>query len=183
MSNATPELLKRCAVGDVKALLELYHALAPALLGMTRRYYANNEDRRAMVNEAMLKVFESLKKQIPQGDIGAYAGRILKNTIIDDYRKNRNHRERIITDATPSPAVEWTMAEYNHFERQVDADMAESMLHRLPDTTRIVFNLFAIEGYTHAEIAAQLGLSEGTSKWHVNKARELLKGILNAPGT
>lgn len=182
MSKATPELLKRCANGDSKALSELYHILAPALLGMSRRYYANEEDRRAMVNEAMMKVFDVLKKQLPQGDIGAYAGRILKNTIIDDYRKNKKHRENVTTD-TPSPAAEWTIAEYNQFERQIEQDTAESMLHRLPDATRIVFNLFAIEGYAHAEIAAQLGISEGTSKWHVNKARELLKEMLNTPRT
>lgn len=176
--EASSELLKACQQGDRKAQQALYGLLFQGMMGMCYRYFANREDRTALVNMAMFKVFRSIEKQLPQGDIKAWSGRIMMNTIIDEYRKNKTFHETIMHTNEEEVLHRLSDEEAEKFERDVLPEEAEAMLLRLPEATRLVFNLYAIEGFAHQEIAAQLGISAGTSKWHVNKAREILKSLM-----
>ena len=65
--------------------------------------------------------------------------------------------------------------DWNEADRRFDAEQLENLLQRLPPVSRQVFNLFALDGYSHAEISTMLGISEGTSKWHVSFARSQLR--------
>lgn len=176
--DATLEILEACRRGDRKAQQALYGVLFQGMMGMCYRYFKNAEDRTAVVNMAMLKVFRSLEKHLPEGDIKAWSGRIMMNTIIDEYRKNKTFQQTMMHTGENEMLHRLSDEEAAKFENDVLPEEAEAMLMRLPEATRMVFNLFAIEGFAHQEIAVQLGISEGTSKWHVNKARELLKAMM-----
>ena len=78
----------------------------------------------------------------------------------------------------PIPEGNIDLSTFNEAEARLGEEEVREMLFRLPDATRYVFNLFAIEGYSHKEIAELAGISEGTSRWHVNDARRILKAII-----
>ena len=96
------------------------------------------------------------------------------NTIIDEFRrdkKRRDHQSEIdLNDADHLSPVDW-----NEAAQQLDAEELERLIQELPETSRAVFNLYAIEGFSHKEIGKLLGLSDGTSKWHVSFARKTLQ--------
>jgi len=79
---------------------------------------------------------------------------------------------------SPDHSEQLDAASYNMAEANLAAEDLEQLLHKLPDATRYVFNLFSIEGYTHSEIAATAGISESTSKWHVAEARKRLRTMI-----
>jgi RNA polymerase sigma factor (sigma-70 family) len=173
MKELTPELLKGCRNDDRRSQSLLYEMISGVLYGMTRRYYINKEDRIMQVNTAYMKILTSLKKQTPEGSFEAWCRSIMRNCIIDEFRKNKRHREIMDSNELSDQGLDPQTFQAAH--ENVDADELENMLLRLPEATRCVFNLFAIEGYSHQEISAQTGMSEGTSRWHVSDARSKLR--------
>jgi len=97
------------------------------------------------------------------------------NTLIDEFRKEKKWRElTVFTEdferSYPNEPIAW-----NEAEQRLDVQHLEALLQRLPPMTQKVFNLFALDGYSHHEISDLLGMSEGTSKWHVSSARAQLQ--------
>jgi RNA polymerase sigma-70 factor (ECF subfamily) len=103
--------------------------------------------------------------------------RITINTVIDAWRREK---QRKALEAMPGEVSENGAADANDYLREIEAEAFAHLVSQLPDATRQVFNLFAVDGHAHAEIAELLGISEGTSKWHVNHARTLLRKALVA---
>lgn len=136
------------------------------------RYCKSEEDSIQMINMAFLKVLQNIERYDASYALATWIRTILVRHIIDEYRKsNRQLKNVRIEDASfETYPLETNLAEYHFTEMQL-----RYMLNQLPDVTRTVFNLFAMEGYKHAEIASVLGISDGTSKWHVNEARKRLK--------
>src|SRR5690606_23485143 len=98
------------------------------------------------------------------------------NTVIDEFRRDRNRKEH---ETMELPIEEnHNASAVNDHLREIEAEAFERMLQSLPPMSRNVFNLFAIDGYSHAEIAEMLTISTGTSKWHVSNARQLLQKAL-----
>ena len=96
------------------------------------------------------------------------------NTVIDDHRRNKTHKE--VSQATDFSEVPiHSEVDWNEAERQLEAEDLFKMLDVLSDLRRRVFNLYAIDGYSHKEIAEMLSISEGNSKWHLSMARAILK--------
>lgn len=155
----------------------MYTMVFPVLMSMSRRYFRNYEDCVMVVNNGYMKILDSLPDYGRQGVFEAWCRRLMTNTIIDEVRKNKRW------NATMTSFVDYPIGsahqDLSHSEEKHTAEQLEAMLMQLPDATRCVFNLFAIEGYRHNEIALMLKITEGTSKWHVSKAREELKKMLN----
>lgn len=171
------EILHGCQRKDRKAQYELFQQVHGFMMGVCKRYYVNKEDRSAIANAAFLKLLKSLESKIPEGSMEAWCRTITMHTIIDDFRKNK---KRMSTMSAEHERMEEDISEatYNEANANFEKEEFEQLLHQLPDMTRYVFNLFAIEGFTHAEIASNLQISDGTSKWHVSEARRLLKMAL-----
>ena len=111
----------------------------------------------------------------------AWARRIMINTVIDGFRQDRQRRATERGLPTDAEAVDGMGdAVINGFLQRMEAEAFAELLLRVPPMSRNVFNLFAVDGYAHAEIATLLGISEGTSKWHVANARGILKKALTA---
>lgn len=139
------------------------------------RYCKSEDEILAAINYGFLKVLQNISKYNDKYSLATWIRNILVNHLIDEFRKSVKQIQNVAIDENTSPkSVTYNLAEYHYSEMEL-----RSMLGQLPYVTRTVFNLFAIEGYKHAEIAKSLNISEGTSKWHVNEARQRLGAMLN----
>jgi RNA polymerase sigma-70 factor (ECF subfamily) len=180
-----PTLLKDCAKGNRKAQFALYQQCYPTLMEVCLRYRKNEADAAAMLNQAFLKILSQLHRRPAKAPFEAWAKRITINTLIDDFRKNRKVKELIAATDIQELPESYSGVNYNEAEQQFDAEQLEAMIRQLPPVSAKVFNLYAIDGYPHAEIAELLGISAGTSRWHLASARkklqDMMKKNMNSP--
>ncbi len=169
------ELIDGCIRKEPKAQEALYRALYGRMMAICSRYERNEQDAVARMNEGFLKVLTNLGSRRPEVPFELWVRRIMINTVIDDFRKERQRKDVERMDAT---VEEHTMSHVNDYLQHMEAEAFAALLQRVPDMSRQVFNLFAIDGYPHAEIATMLNISEGTSKWHVSHARKVLQGSI-----
>lgn len=150
-------------------------------MSVCMRYRRNKQDAVLILNNGFLKIIQNLDRyksnEIP---FDAWIRRIMINAAIDDFRREKKWREStLFTDqmerSLPDHPINW-----NEAEQRLDSAHLEAYLQRLSPVTQQVFNLFAIDGYSHKEIAELLKISEGTSKWHVNNARVQLQQWITA---
>ncbi|MBL7964559.1 MAG: sigma-70 family RNA polymerase sigma factor [Flavobacteriales bacterium] len=171
----TEALLQACIREEARAQHQLYKVLYPVMMGICTRYERDRSLAVANLNNAFLKVLRNLDTRPAHVPFVPWVRRITINTAIDAYRRSREWEHVASLDAD---GVDVHEGAANDFLRTMEAEAFAEMLLRLPPMSRQVFNLFAIDGYAHAEIAEMLGISEGTSKWHVNHARQLLRKAL-----
>ena len=170
------ELLESCRKEDRKAQFELYRLCYSILLSVCLRYERNKEDAEFLLNKAFYKILKNLDKYSDNVPFEAWIRRITINTVIDDYRKNKKDIVDYVEEpmqAAPAKAVD-----YNAAEQRFDAEELQNLINQLPPISKKVFNLYVIDGYNHKEIAEQLNMSEGTSKWHLSSARKRLKALV-----
>ena len=173
------KIIKGCLKNNRKAQRQFYDLCFPALMSVCMRYTKNEGDARAFVNTGFLKIIENLEKYDPQKPMEPWIKRIMINTIIDDYRHNRKYYEN---EVRPASNGELILSNQHITLNEGEARLVEEDIYRfikrLPTKTATVFNLYAIDGYQHAEIAEKLGIQEGTSKWHLAQARKSLKAMI-----
>ncbi|RMG82896.1 MAG: RNA polymerase sigma factor [Bacteroidetes bacterium] len=173
--NVHPKLIKDCRRGDRKAQFQLYRVCFPVLMGVCVRYQKDEREAGAVLNAGFLKILNNLDKYRPEVPFEAWIRRIMINTLIDDFRKNRKVNELIeYQDFMNNDNVNEYL-DFNEADLRFDAEQLEALIRALPPVSQKVFNLFAIDGYAHAEISELLGISEGTSKWHLHFARKKLQ--------
>jgi len=171
------KLIARCIREEPKAQYELYRALYGTLMAICSRYERNRQDATAKMNQGFLKILTNLGGKRPEVPFDPWARRIMINTVIDGYRKDR---ERKSIETMEQRMEDVNTSDVNEFLVHMEAEDFAAMLERVPPMSRNVFNLFAIDGFAHAEIASLLGISEGTSKWHVSHARSILQQAIAA---
>ncbi|MEM7373260.1 MAG: RNA polymerase sigma factor [Bacteroidota bacterium] len=171
-----PDLIEACVKDDRMAQSELYRLCFGTLMGVCLRYHSHEEDAIEVLNQGFLKILNNLHKRKPKVPFEAWIRRIMINTLIDDFRKNRRRKELFeVSNFEESSQGQSSQINFNTADEMFDAQEIEAMIQQLPPMTRQVFNLHAIDGFSHKEISQQLGISEGTSKWHVNAARKNIK--------
>ena len=175
--QADSDLLARCRKNDRKAHNELYRQCFGYLLVICHRYSNNKEDAKALLNQGFLKIITNLDKFNEDVPFGSWIGRIMVNTIIDEFRKNKKRRENM-SSLEIDEVHSMENVDFNEASQNLDAEALEQMIQQLPETSKKVFNLYAIDGYTHKEIGELLNISDGTSKWHVSHARKVLQAVL-----
>lgn len=163
------ELAKLCARGDEKARKELYTKYAAYLFALCIRYVSNKELARDLMHDAILKIFETIGKYRPTGSLKSWCARVTVNLLIDYLRKSKLMELQQL-DSTqekiPEPQTEDIA--------KVPKQELMRMVSELPNTKRIIFNLFCVEGYSHRDIAEMLNIKEKTSSSLLFKAREQL---------
>lgn len=174
----TAHLLKQCRKGRREAQSRLYRDCFPLLMGVCLRYVSNRDDAAAALNLGFYKILENLHRYSERIPFEAWARRIMINTLIDEYRRQRKYKETIIPTDWEESAWEGEQVDYNLAEQQLEVEEIEALIRKLPDMTRQVFNLYVLDGYTHKEIAEQARISIGTSKWHLSHARSRMKEML-----
>tara|TARA_B100000678_G_C18029493_1_gene430092 strand:- start:181 stop:642 length:462 start_codon:yes stop_codon:yes gene_type:complete len=139
------------------------------------RYYTNKEDQMNLVNTAFLKAVNGIKNFKAGTSYYSWLKRIAQNTVIDEFRKNKNYKKLfdLYEDSFSSPSVSFSYIEYEN-----ESAFLQEMLDTLPPATKLVFNLYAIDGLSSKEIEKKLNIKYETIKWHVKTARRKLKVLL-----
>lgn len=160
-------ILERCCESDRKAQQALYTIYAPTMYGICLRYYPNADIARDILQDGFVKVFENMASFRFEGSFEGWMRKIMVNTALEYHRRK-----------TDGKVVEIN-GEYFGYEEldYLDADYNTllAIVAELPQQYRLVFNLYAIEGYSHAEIGSMLNISESTSKSNYSRARAILR--------
>jgi RNA polymerase sigma factor (sigma-70 family) len=166
------ELIAGCIVGKRNAQVQLYERYYRSMATICVRYTKNSEDAVEVLNDGFVKVFKSIPRfDRVKASLYTWMRTIMINTAIDFVK--RQQPAFIDLDAgEEEPAIE------NATVQKMDADELLALIRRLPPATQTVFTLNTVDGYSHQEIAAMLGISEGTSKWHLSDARKKLKQFI-----
>jgi RNA polymerase sigma-70 factor (ECF subfamily) len=160
---------------DRRSQERLYKQFYPAVMSLCLRYVRDRDDAVEVLNDSFLKVLRQLDRYDPgKGALYTWIRAIVINTALDSLRRQKAIRDReMLPDEDEEPGID------NDAIAKLSGDELLNLILQLPVTTRLVFNLYGIDGYSHKEIAGLLGISEGTSRWHLNDARRQLKVILN----
>ncbi len=168
------EIIKGCIKNDRRSQNALYKLYYPLMSSVALRYSNNQEEAVQKMNGGFFKVLTNINKYDNQYAIATWIRNILVNHMIDEFRKEKKY----IANIHLSDFDEIVAVDFNDGERNLEEQELRSLLKALPDVTQKVFNMYAIDGYKHREIADYLGISEGTSKWHVSNARIKLKVLI-----
>lgn len=172
------DLLKRCRKGDKRAQFELFKVLYQPLMGICLRYESNNIDAEALLNEGFYKILSQLKKYDPHKPFEPWARRVQINTVLDHYRKNKKFKE-LITGDVEAEHIELDACALSEIEEHVELEFLLELMKKLPEATRAVFYLYAVDGLSYQQISEELKLSKGTIKWHIFKARESIRSAFS----
>ena len=175
MDKISTEIIKLCIKDDRKAINQMYAFCFQLLMPVCFRYNKNEEDARAALNTGFLKILKGLPKLDEKANFKAWARRLMVNSLIDEYRKNKKYNEKIMKSDKESELDYYSKGTANDAESNLGVDNIMQLIKELPEITACVFNLFVIEGYSHKEIGEKLSMSDGTSKWHLSTARKQLR--------
>lgn len=177
-SYTEQDLVSGCVRNERRAQEALYQRFFPEMMRMCRRYTTQEEVAIEIINNGFLRVFKKIDTFQFKGSLEGWVRRLVYHSMADYFRQHAKYVHFLVLDdhepALPEHAV-WQ-------DTTNDADDILNMLQTLPAISATVFRLYAIEGYSHAEIAAHLQMSEGTSKWHLSTARQRLRAQLEAKG-
>ncbi|MDF3077297.1 MAG: sigma-70 family polymerase sigma factor [Sphingobacteriaceae bacterium] len=162
-------LIEGCLRNEIEWQERLYKRLYSFAMGKCLRYASNRYDAAEILNDGFLKVFKNIHKYDYSWPFHSWVGKIMSNTAIDRYRAELKH-----SHTQELTVVEDYGQEASIYQAMNYQDMLK-MIQKLPVSYRTVFNLFAIDGYSHEEIAKMLGISVGTSKSNLFKARQKLQ--------
>ena len=167
-------MIEGCRKQNRQSQEQLYRHCYADMIKVCCRYARDLDEAGAFYNEAMLKVFTNIGQYKGSGEPMAWVRRVMVNTCIDHCRSQVKFATNQLDDDERELAI--IPEVYN----RLSANDVMQLLDTLPVNTGLVFKLFVLEGFKHEEIGGLLGISRGTSKWHLNEARRLLKEQLDS---
>ncbi len=166
------DLIRGSINGDRRMQELLYNSFAPKMYGVCLRYASHAEDAQDILQEGFIKVFRNLERFRAEGSFEGWIRRIFVNTAIEHYRRKVNMYPVSETQENNVEDKDWSA-----FDKLAAKDLMK-LIQELSPGYRAVFNLYVVEGYTHKDIAAMMGISEGTSKSQLARAKAILKNII-----
>lgn len=163
-------LVKKCIKNDQVSQRELFEIFAPKMLGVTMRYFTNIHEAEDVLQDGFIKVFTNIDKFNFKGSFEGWLRRIIVNTALDAIRKNNKYKMDVQVDD-----VSYKLESNGNILEDIGRDDLLEIIHDLPIGYRTVFNMFAIEGYSHKEIGEKLQISENTSKSQFSRAKSLIR--------
>lgn len=161
-------LIKACIQQNPKAQREFYERFAPKMMGVCFRYARNRDDAEDMLQEGFVKIYQKLTAYKFQGSLEGWVRRIIVRTAIDMLRKQKHQQNEIDIDHAVGEEVAEDAID------NLELEYLYRIIQALPTGYRLVFNLYAIEGFSHAEIGDQLGITASTSRSQYTRARSIL---------
>ena len=167
------DLIKGCISGDRSMQELLYKKFSPKMYAICLRYAGNTDDAQDLLQEGFIKVYKNLDKFRSEGSFEGWMRRVFVNTSIEHFRRKVNlnsiteNEEKGIEDST-----------WNVLDSLAEKDIIQ-LITELSNGYRTVFNLYVVEGYSHKEIGDMLGISEGTSKSQLARAKMILQKKVN----
>ena len=169
------EIIKGCAEHDRKAQQMLYDKYSRFLLGICMRYATDRPEAEDILQDSFLKIFFSIGDFSGTGSFAGWMRKVAVNTAITHYHKNLKHRYHIEIEEYVSVETGTSSFEEDLFT----SDELFKVMNDLPAGYRMVFNLYAVEGYKHKEIADMLGIDTNTSKSQYSRAKAVLRDKLD----
>ena len=167
------ELVKGCIAKAPTAQNQLFERFSRKMMGVCLRYASRNEEADDMLQNGFIRVFEKLDTFRGSGSLEGWIRKIMVNESLTWLRKNKAMKMNMDIDD-----VQYLVPGNSHVGEHMNEKDLLKMIRELPTGFRTVFNMYAIEGYSHKEIAEQLGISEGTSKSQYSRAKVHLQNKL-----
>jgi RNA polymerase sigma factor (sigma-70 family) len=166
------DLLEGCRRGDRKMQHELYNRFAPKMYGVCLRYASNAEEAEDILQEGFIKIFNKINSYRGEGSFEGWIRRIFVNTAIEHFRK------KIYLQPISETEENTVEGKYlSVLDSLAEKDIIQ-LVQQLSPGYRTVFNMYVVEGYTHKQIAEMLGISEGTSKSQLSRAKLILQDLV-----
>ena len=162
------QLIQGCIRNERGAQEKVYRLFYPKMMSMVRRYIHHEMQAEEVMNNGYLRAFQKIKQYTFQGSFEGWLKKIIFHAVADYVKQNASYSTKIVL-VEKDQYVEKDHADKMYY------DQLMKLVQALPVATRTVFNMYVIEGFTHKEIGNILGISEGTSKWHLSEGRKVLK--------
>lgn len=173
MDQKIDDILKGCVAQHRTSQKQLYKLYYSYSMSIAIRYIQDQQIAELAVNDSFMKVFTNIKKFDLNKSFKPWLRQILVNTSIDHIKKKNKYRMNTnISEAE-------NISERENILSSISYDELLRLVHKLSDAYRTVFNMYAIDGYKHDEIANKLGISIGTSKSNLSKARAKLRDMIS----
>lgn len=150
-------------------------------MSICRRYIRQDEKAREVLNLGFYRILTKIDQYQPLAPFQYWARKVMVSVLINEHKKEKLHYSHHQYVEVYNEEAEFGVI--NEAIERSDIREIAALIEKLPAASRNVFNLYVVDGYSHAEIASMLGISEGTSKWHLNAARTKLKEFLNEKKT
>ena len=167
------QIVKGCIEKNAAAQKHLYEKFSRKMMGVCLRYCDSQEEGEDVLQNGFISVFENIESFKGTGPLEGWIRRIMVNTALTNIRKNKKLKQNIALDN-----VEYMLPSANYISESFGAKDLLKIIQTLPTGFRTVFNLYAIEGYSHKEIGEILNISEGTSKSQYSRAKAYLQKII-----
>lgn len=151
---------------------QLYRRFFPAMMKMCMRRTDDEDEAMTIVNNGFLRVFKKIHLYSFKGSLEGWIRRLVWHSLADFYRERQKYVHFLVFEERDEPVNSSPAS-------QLFAEDILRMVDSLPPASAEVFRLYAIEGYSHAEVAERMGISEGTSKWHLSMARQKLRDLIH----
>jgi RNA polymerase sigma factor (sigma-70 family) len=164
-------LIQACCENRRDAQEQLYKKYFPLGYNMCQKRGINEDQALEIINDGFLKVFKKIHTFRHEGSFEGWVRRVFFHALADYYKKVDHGVPLIFPEIFPDNESGFAEVPILYGSN----DLIQEALNKIPESSREAFRLFALEGYSHQEIATMMGFSEGTSKWHVSQARSILK--------
>jgi RNA polymerase sigma factor (sigma-70 family) len=171
-SKTEEKLIAACRKGDRKAQRDIYEKYASLMFAVCRRYVDQVDAAEDILICGFTKVFQKIDQFKNEGSFEGWIRRIIVNEALSYIRK---HKSMYLQVEIEKAALE---PDYSTLSQQLEVEDLQKLIDQLPQGYRTVFNLYAIEGFSHKEIAEKLDISENTSKSQLSRARKQLQQLL-----
>ncbi len=170
--NELERLIEGCLAEDYRAQRTLFERFAPHLFAVCLRYARSRAEAEDLLQDAFIKIFDNIGKFEGKGSFEGWMRRIVVNTALKNYSRLRFQRESVGIETAPEQDIPPSVLS------QLNEQALLQLIDKLPEGYRLVFNLVAIEGYSHAEVGKMLHIEESTSRSQLTKARQTLQRFL-----
>ena len=167
------ELIEGCVNNDPTAQKKMYAAFASKMMGVACRYANNQEDAQDILQDSFVKVFDRIGSFKKEGPLVGWVRRIVVNTALDYLRKQKKDKRNVSLSE-----AEYLASDKDFILERLSAEEILQLLKTMPQGYKTIFNLYAIEGYSHKEIAAELEISENTSKSQYSRAKGFMRKLI-----
>lgn len=162
------QIIDKCKRGDRKAAEQLYRRFSVEMFGICLRFSANREEAEDNLQDGFIRIFSAIHQYTGKGSFEGWMKRIFINIALEKFRKNRPLQ---LVNELPEPENEEDVAE----DLRIPEEILTEYVEELPERYRLVFNLYVVDEMQHKDIASLLGITEGTSKSNLARARDILK--------
>lgn len=169
MQSNLENIIEGCKAGKNSSKELLYKLYSGKMWSICLRYAKDYDEAKDVLQDGFMKIFEKIHQYEGRGHFEGWMRRVIVNTALAEYRKQRH----LTLESTYPLASDETT--FEHIESDMNTEELMKLIKDLPPQYKLVFNLYAIEGYAHKEIAEMLNITEGTSKSNLSRARDILQ--------